>query len=137
MQRYVLSSSSKAVETALYNDRRHTATTRMYNWESIQKICCEPNEDSFEWMLNVYSAGRTLAELSFWSWIEENNPPFVANCVVPDGNFGRGLNGATSSNGLLKKVLAGDWETILLPLGEFLFHNLCIGTRLWILTPPL
>ncbi|VUC23495.1 unnamed protein product [Clonostachys rosea] len=117
VQRYVLCSSSKAVETTLYNDRRHSITTRMYNWEAVQKTCCGPREDGFGWMLDVYSAGRTLAELSFWSWVEENNPPFVANCVVPDGNFGRGLNGSSSTNELLKTVLAGEWEAVPMQLG--------------------
>ncbi|KAM3074952.1 hypothetical protein ACMFMG_008357 [Clarireedia jacksonii] len=116
VQRYVLNSSSKAVETTLYDDRVHRLTTRMWNWDSIRKICCEQRKDTFEWMLEVYSAGRTLAELSFWSWIEENKPPFIANCVVPDGNFGRGLNGTTSTNAILKNVLAGEWNKVLMPL---------------------
>ncbi|CAG9992992.1 unnamed protein product [Clonostachys byssicola] len=116
VQRYVLSSSSKAVETTLYNDRRHNITTKMYNWEAVQKTCCGPRDDGFGGMLDVYSAGRTLAELSFWSWVEENNPPFVANCVVPDGNFGRGLNGSSSTNELLKTVLTGEWEAVPMPL---------------------
>ncbi|OKL58583.1 hypothetical protein UA08_06376 [Talaromyces atroroseus] len=117
VQRYVLSSSSKAVETALYDDKPRNLTTAVYNLNSVLKACCGPKTDTFEWMLDVYSAGRTLAELSFWSWVAENKPPFVANCVVPDGNFGRGLNGPTSSNGLLKDALAGKWDTVLMSLG--------------------
>jgi hypothetical protein len=74
-------------------------------------------------MLNVYSAGRTLAELSFWSWVEENEYPFVVNSVCPDGNFGRGLVGATSSNALLKKILAGDWTEALIPLGKYALES--------------
>lgn len=120
VRRYVLNSSSKAVQSALYDDQPHSLTTSMYNWQSIQKTCCEPQKDTFEWMLNVYSAGRTIAELSFWSWIEEHKPPFVANCVVPDGNFGRGLHGVTSSNELLKDALAGNWDAVPIPLCEFL-----------------
>ncbi|KEY70804.1 hypothetical protein S7711_10052 [Stachybotrys chartarum IBT 7711] len=116
VHRYVLHSSSKAVETTIYDNRPHSVTTAMYNWESIRRTCCEPRKDTFDWMLNVYSAGRTLAELSFWSWVEENKPPFVVNSVSPDGNFGRGLVGATSTNALLKKILAGEWNEAPMPL---------------------
>jgi hypothetical protein len=80
-------------------------------------------------MLIVYSAGRTLAELSFWSWVEENRYPFVVNSVCPDGNFGRGLVGATSSNALLKKILAGDWTEALIPLGEYTVKLLITGGK--------
>lgn len=72
----------------------------------------------------MYSAGRTLAELAFWSWLKENNPPFVANCIVPDGQFGRVLDvehlnvGDASSTGQLKRALPGDWQKVGFPLGK-------------------
>jgi hypothetical protein len=73
----------------------------------------------------MYSAGRTAAELAFWHWLKTNNPPFVANCVVPDGIFGRVLDvkhvnmGFTSSLAMLKRVLAGSSDGIQLRLGQF------------------
>ncbi|KAJ5116671.1 hypothetical protein N7456_001019 [Penicillium angulare] len=118
VKRYVLSSSSKAVETTRYDNKSRRLTAGMYNWSSLLNTSCRPRNDSFEWLLNVYSAGRALAELSFWSWIGENNPPFVANCVVPDGNFGRGLNGATSTNQMLKAALAGEWDSVPMSLAD-------------------
>jgi hypothetical protein len=90
----------------------------MYNWDCLLRTSCGQRNDTFEWLLNVYSAGRTLSELSFWSWIRENNPSFVANSVVPDGNFGRGLSGATSTNMMRKAALAGEWSSIPMPIGE-------------------
>ncbi|KAJ5333447.1 uncharacterized protein MYU51_014165 [Penicillium brevicompactum] len=116
VQRYVLCSSSKAVETARYDGTPRRLTVNNYNTESLLKVCCGPREETLEWSLNVFSAGRALAELSFWSWIGEKNPPFVANCVVPDGAFGRGLNGATSTNQMLKAALAGDWNSVPMPI---------------------
>lgn len=119
VRRYVLNSSSKAVETTLLDNRQHTISSKVYNWEALQNVSRGPREESLDWLLNVYSAGRTLAELSFWAWVEKNNPPFVANSVVPDGVFGRGLSGgaATISNAYLQQVLAGDYTNIHVPLG--------------------
>lgn len=122
VQRYVLSSSSKAVETTRYDGIHRRLTAEMYNWDCLVKTS-RPRNDSFEWLLDVYSAGRTIAEIAFWSWIAENRPPFVANCVVPDGNFGRGLNGATSTNQMLKAALAGEWDSVSMPLGKCLLNT--------------
>lgn len=89
VQRFVLNSSSKSVEKTVYN-QPHELTTETFNYEALQKARYEPASPTFERTLDVYSAGRTAAELAFWSWIKDKKPPFVANCVVPDGNFGRG-----------------------------------------------
>lgn len=91
VKRYVLSSSSKAVESTNYN-HPHQITSSMFNYEAIRKACCEPNVDDIDRFVNVYSASRALAELAFWSWVGTNQPSFVANCVVPDGQFGRALD---------------------------------------------
>ncbi|KAF5679183.1 aldehyde reductase II [Fusarium heterosporum] len=114
VERYVLSSSSKAVESTVY-DRPHHITSNMFNYEAIRKTCCEPTVKGFDRCLTVYSAGRTLAELAFWSWVGENQPPFVANCIVPDGQFGRALDPqhTTSSFGMLKSAIKGDWDGVV------------------------
>ncbi|KAI0863529.1 putative aldehyde reductase 2 [Xylaria cubensis] len=116
VQRFVLNGSSKAVETTVYN-QPHELTTKTFNHEAIQKARNEPASPTFQRSLDVYSAGRAAAELAFWSWIEENKPSFVANCVVPDGNFGRVLGrehvGQGSSFGMLKRAFAGEWTDVL------------------------
>ncbi|KAI1755703.1 putative aldehyde reductase 2 [Xylaria castorea] len=115
VQRFVLNGSSKAVETTVYN-QPHELTTKTFNHEALRKARNEPASPMFQRSFDVYSAGRTAAELAFWSWIEENKPPFVANCVVPDGNFGRVLGrehaGQGSSFGMLKRALAGEWTDV-------------------------
>ncbi|KAK7928939.1 hypothetical protein PG985_005937 [Apiospora marii] len=127
VQRYVLSSSSKAVHSNVYDGPRKL-TSDMFNYEAINKVRDGPPPDagaSFEKMVSVYSAGRTLAELAFWDWIREHNSPFVANCVVPDGQFGRVLDmenintGPSSSTGQLKHALQGQWDQIGLDLAFF------------------
>ncbi|RYC65222.1 hypothetical protein CHU98_g975 [Xylaria longipes] len=114
--RFVLNGSSKAVEKTGYN-QPHELTTETFNHEALQKARYEPASPTFERNLDLYSASRTAAELAFWSWIEENKPPFVPNCVVPDGNFGRVLrrehSGQGSSFGMLKRALAGQWEDVI------------------------
>jgi nucleoside-diphosphate-sugar epimerase len=122
IKRYVLCSSSKAVESTVYN-QPHELTRGTFNNESIHMAYNDPPADASERALVKYCAGRTAAELAFWRWVKTNRPPFVANCVVPDGVFGRVLDvehvnmGATSSVGMLKRVLAGNSEDIMLHLG--------------------
>jgi nucleoside-diphosphate-sugar epimerase len=118
VKRYVLSSSSKAVETTIY-DQSHHLGSNMFNYEAVRQASCEPSIDGFDRCLTVYSAGRALAELAFWSWVEKNQPPFVVNCVVPDGQFGRVLDAEhiSSTFGMLKRAIKGDWEKVIGHLG--------------------
>ncbi|KAJ5352456.1 hypothetical protein N7452_001430 [Penicillium brevicompactum] len=96
VQRYVLCSSSKAVETARYDGTPRRLTVNNYNTESLLKACCGPREETLEWSLDVFSAGRALAELSFWSWIGEKNPPSLPI--------------------MLKAALAGEWSSVPMPI---------------------
>ncbi|KAL6824625.1 hypothetical protein J3E69DRAFT_381501 [Trichoderma sp. SZMC 28015] len=87
-----------------------------YNHEDLRKAREEPTVPTVERAMTVYGASRAAAELAFWSWVKENNPPFVANCVVPDGNFGRVLDAEQpngTSVGMLKRVLDGDWSRVM------------------------
>ncbi|KAF3403233.1 hypothetical protein DPV78_003901 [Talaromyces pinophilus] len=60
VQHYVLSCSSKSVETTRSDNRARHLTAGMYNWDSLLKTSCGPRNDTFEWPLNVYSASKTL-----------------------------------------------------------------------------
>lgn len=116
IKRYVYLSSSKAVESCVYNVP-HKISVDTFNREAIRLASEEePAEFSLERAVAVFGASRATSELAFWSWVKENNPPFVANCVVPDGNFGRVL-GADRTNitsvGMLKRALAGDWSQVM------------------------
>ncbi|TVY70810.1 Aldehyde reductase 2 [Fusarium oxysporum f. sp. cubense] len=113
VKRYVLSSNSKAVESTNYNHPYHV-TSSMFNYEAIRKACCEPDVDGLDRFMDDYSASRALAELAFWSWVGTNQPPFVANCVVPDGQFGRALDpGNTASTfRMLKEAAEGEWDKV-------------------------
>ncbi|PNP85009.1 hypothetical protein FNYG_01534 [Fusarium nygamai] len=113
VERYVLSSSSKAVESTNYNHPHHI-TSSMFNYEAIRKACCEPKIDGRDRSVNVYSASRAMAELAFWSWVGTNQPPFVVNCVVPDGQFGRALDpeNTTSTFRMLKAEAEGEWDKV-------------------------
>ncbi|EGU84116.1 hypothetical protein FOXB_05363 [Fusarium oxysporum f. sp. conglutinans Fo5176] len=113
VKRYVLSSSSKAVESTNYNHPHHI-TSSMLNYEAIREACCEPNFDGLDRFMEVYSASRALAELAFWSWVGTNQPPFVANCVVPDGQFGRALDpeNTASTFRMLKGAAEGEWDKV-------------------------
>ncbi|KAL9574111.1 hypothetical protein ACKAV7_001887 [Fusarium commune] len=71
VKRYVLSSSSKAIESTNYNYPHHI-TSSMFNYGAIRKACCEANVDGLDRFMDVYSASRALAELPFWSWVGTN-----------------------------------------------------------------
>ncbi|EWY92180.1 hypothetical protein FOYG_05765 [Fusarium oxysporum NRRL 32931] len=109
VKRYVLSSSSKAVDSINYNHPHHV-TSSMFNCEAIRKACCEPDVDGLDRFMDVYRASRALAELVFWSWVGTNQPPFVANCVVPNGQFGRALDpeNTASTFRMLKGAAEGE-----------------------------
>ncbi|KAG7438691.1 Aldehyde reductase 2 [Fusarium oxysporum f. sp. raphani] len=117
VKRYVLSSSSKAVESTNCNHPHHI-TSSMFNYEAIREACCEPNLDGnfdgLDRFMEVYSASRAMAELAFWSWVGTNQPPFVAKCVVPDGQFGRALDpeNTASTFRMLKGAAEGEWDKV-------------------------
>jgi hypothetical protein len=128
VQRYVLSSSSKAVESTTYN-HPHELTKETFNYEELHKAQHESSLPTPERAMSVYAAGRTTAELAFWKWVKDNKSPFVANCVVPDGNFGRIIDiehtnfGSTSSVGMLKRAIQGNWDNVFTHLGKFSLAN--------------
>ncbi|KAL4941756.1 hypothetical protein BDV06DRAFT_235888 [Aspergillus oleicola] len=128
--RFVLNSSSKAVETTIY-DTPHTITKESFNYAEISRAQDEPIVPTPGRALTVYSAGRASAELAFWDWVKENKdeyPGFVANCVVPDANFGRVFEpnhtgtGPATSVGMLKKALSGEREGVM-PLVGYLIDT--------------
>ncbi|KAH6649046.1 putative aldehyde reductase 2 [Truncatella angustata] len=112
------------VNTLCKRQLPYELTNDMFNYEAIEKVQDGPVDASFERILAVYSAGRTLAELEFWKCVKANNPPFVANCVVPDGQFGRVIDtqninlGARSSTRQLMHALQGQWDKIKLDIAS-------------------
>ncbi|KAH9909326.1 putative aldehyde reductase 2 [Xylariomycetidae sp. FL2044] len=128
VQRYVLSSSSKAVEETVVN-RPHVLTTETFNYEALRRAREEPPPpssgvagDTFARRWTVYCASRTAAELAFWEWVRAHRreAPFVANVVVADGNFGRAIQrdgGEKTSTGMLRRALAGESEGVLKDVG--------------------
>lgn len=133
VQRYVLNSSSKSADSTNYHKPARELSVDTLNDEAINDMQAGSSKPSFERIVIVYSAARTLSEQAFWKWIQSNKPPFVANCVVPDGQFGRVLDihpvdHGISSNSQLKNALLGNWSAIGLPLGEC---SAVIKCRMW------
>lgn len=125
VKRYVLNSSSKAVDSADYSRPARELTVDTFNHEAIEDMRNgDPTDVSFGRIVEVYSAARALHELAFWDWLKKNDEaPFVANCLVPDGQFGRvmdmyNVEHGVSSNGQLKNVMEGNWAAIGLQLGK-------------------
>jgi hypothetical protein len=95
----------------------------MFNHDAILQASCGTfgADDFFSKALTVYSAGRALSEIAFWSWVEENKPPFVANCLVLDGQFGRVMDKehTNSTAAMLKSCADGRWDSVVGDLGKF------------------
>ncbi|KAL5335356.1 NAD(P)-binding protein [Aspergillus crustosus] len=120
IKRFVLSSSSKAVESTVF-DVPHKLTKDTFNTVEIEKVRNEPTELTPGRIGTAYSAGRALSELALWDWVKEHkdNAPFVVNAVVPDANFGRILDaehvatGAATSVGMFQRALRGERDGVL------------------------
>ncbi|KAL4880191.1 NAD(P)-binding protein [Aspergillus karnatakaensis] len=120
IKRFVLNSSSKAVESTVFN-HPHKLTKETFNRVEIDKARNEPTVLTPERVGTAYSAGRAASELAFWDWVEEHKGRvgFVANAVVPDANFGRVLDaehtgtGPATSVGMLERALKGSKEGVL------------------------
>lgn len=46
----------------------------------------------------IYGASRTLAEKAVWEWVDEHDPHYTVNVVIPSTTFGRPLEGSKYSS---------------------------------------
>ncbi|KAJ5682091.1 NAD dependent epimerase/dehydratase [Penicillium maclennaniae] len=121
IKRFVLTSSSSAVLIPVPNKEGVQVDEGTWN-EAAVKAAFDPSVKSSNKPYVVYAASKTLGEQAAWKWIEQHNPRFVFNAILP--NFNAQLQALTSeciqtgeilheniggsTMGLIRKVLKGD-----------------------------
>ncbi|KAK5082037.1 hypothetical protein LTR05_007179 [Lithohypha guttulata] len=100
VRRFVLTSSSTAALLPLPNTE-FTVTGDTWNDIAVETAYNKRGEsigpNSYPFV--VYAAMKTQSEKALWKFMKEQNPPFTANAILPNMNFGRILDspGATGS----------------------------------------
>ncbi|KAL8370101.1 hypothetical protein RB595_000461 [Gaeumannomyces hyphopodioides] len=108
VERFVLTSSYSALVYP-HPNQRIRVTTETWNEESVSIAKNLPEDMSdVQKGFAVYCASKTKGEQAMWNWVKQNKPPFVANSVLPGGNFGRVLDvknqGYPSTTGLAEAL---------------------------------
>lgn len=108
VKRFVLTSSAWTV-SAPKPDVKFTVSARDWNEEAIKAAYAEP-PPPFNGM-NIFMAGKSLAEKECFKFVKEKNPSFVFNAVLPDTVFGNILSpenqGIPSTAGLVRMLFEG------------------------------
>ena len=89
--RFVYTSSSTAA-SAPKPDVKFRMDSSTWNQEAIDRAWAPPPYEGAERSWAVYGASKTQAEQEVWKFVKEKKPGFVANCVLPNANFGRILD---------------------------------------------
>lgn len=79
------------LDTSLSHCRRTILNTdgRLFleSWnEDAVKAAFDPSTNPADKPYIVYAASKTLGEQAAWKWIEEHNPQFIFNAVLPSFN---------------------------------------------------
>ncbi|CAJ2513042.1 Uu.00g011610.m01.CDS01 [Anthostomella pinea] len=110
VKRFVLTSSSSAATQGLFNTP-YDLTPQSWNTAAVEKAWAPPPYEPSGGVA-VYSASKVQAEQAMWKFMDEQNPDFVANSVLPDYVLGLPMNlevqGYTSSVSFLAGLWNGD-----------------------------
>lgn len=99
VKRVTLTSSSAAVINQQFGGTPETIiTSDSWNEESLEIAKMEPGKDGYppEQGLHVYCASKVEGERAFWKFMEEEQPEFVANTVLPNLIIGRLIPGGNA-----------------------------------------
>ncbi|CCC07169.1 hypothetical protein SMACR_01192 [Sordaria macrospora] len=111
VKRFVLTSSSTAALIPKPNNP-FKVTTDTWNDEAVEQAYRDPPPYGPEHALPVYAASKTLSEKEAWKFMEEKQPGFTLNTVVPNLNFGASLDpanqGHPSTSGIVVSLFNGD-----------------------------
>ncbi|KAL4879882.1 NAD dependent epimerase/dehydratase [Aspergillus karnatakaensis] len=110
IRRVVLTSSARACYTPGWAGTSGlTVDENTWNDAAI-KAAWDPATPEKEKAYTVYSASKAEAERLAWKWVEENQPHFEFNAVLPDFNVGRTLHPEIfgSTMGYIRTFLQGN-----------------------------
>ena len=117
IKRFVVTSSSTAAHLLRPsslgppNPVHRTVTVDTWNDEMVTAAYQDPPYELDQGSI-VYAASKTLAEKAAWDFVRERRPAFTLNTVLPDHNFGAGLDpdnqGYPSTLGLVADLFRGN-----------------------------
>jgi nucleoside-diphosphate-sugar epimerase len=91
IKRFVLTSSSTAATNPIPN-KKFAVTATTWNDAAVKAAWAPaPYAQSRAW--DVYGASKTEGEKAVWKFVEEKQPAFEVNTVLPNANFGALLGG--------------------------------------------
>ena len=108
VKRFVLTSSSTAAVHSTPNVKFNVTED---SWNEVDvKTAWEPPPYDFSRASAVYGASKVQGERAAWKFMQERNPSFVLNTVLPSVNLGPVLSSKQggSSAGLVNGLKAGD-----------------------------
>lgn len=108
VRRFVLTSSAWAIASPKI-DTEFVISPKNWNEEAVQQAYAkDPPENN---SMNIFMAGKTLAEKECWKFVEQKKPCFILNAVLPDTVFGQVLSptnqGIPSTAGLIHMLFEG------------------------------
>ncbi|KAF2466620.1 aldehyde reductase II [Lindgomyces ingoldianus] len=91
VKRVVLTSSSTAAASPQPN-KIFTIDPSTWNGEAVKAAWAPPPYLGVQRKLDVYYASKTQGEQAAWKFMEDENPDFVLNCILPNMNIGEILS---------------------------------------------
>ncbi|KAJ5580526.1 hypothetical protein VI817_009794 [Penicillium citrinum] len=116
IKRVVLASSSTAAYMTWPEPNGRQIDTNSWNDAGVAAAWDESTPEQKKPM-TVYAASKTEAERQAWKWVEEKNPGFVLNSVLPCFNVGKVIfpEAQGSTMGFVRALLKGDASSFNLP----------------------
>ncbi|KAK5128979.1 hypothetical protein LTR85_000312 [Meristemomyces frigidus] len=82
VKRFVLTSSASAANQLKFNEP-YDLTPESYNTTSVEEAWKPPPYEQHR-SFHTYNASKVQSEQAMWKYMQEHNPHFVANSVLPD-----------------------------------------------------
>lgn len=106
VKRFVLTSSSAAVLFPQLN-KEFTIGVNDWNEEALKQAWAPPPYTP-ERAYPVYAASKVAGEKALWKFMQEEQPNFVANAVLPNFNLGRIVTNGGPTGGSVEGLLSGN-----------------------------
>ena len=114
VKRVVYTSSSVAATMPIL-DTEFKIGKETWNDTTVEKVKAMKEPYKPEGAMEVYGASKTEAEKAVWKFVQEEEPGFVVNCVLPNANFGRILSVKGFTASIAPGVLKGEFDMMLPP----------------------
>ena len=112
---YSYTSSTNALTRSMTKPGHLSSSS--WNDEAIEALKKPRSKPDWDWdrAMDVYSAGKVLAERALFDFVKDHKPGFVANVVNPNFNIGENIIGTpATSNSLVAAIATNNEEGVTL-----------------------